>query len=100
LAAASYHGGHLATAAPDSPHILASKARGRLYIGYAENDNSFPESQRQQLETALTEAHVPHSMELYKAAHGFAVPDLPVYNKEAADKHWDTMLGLFRESLG
>jgi carboxymethylenebutenolidase len=99
LAAASYHGGHLATEAPDSPHILASMARGRLYIGYAENDNSFPESQRQRLETALTKARVSHSMELYKAAHGFAVPDLPVYNKDAADKHWEWMLELFRESL-
>lgn len=98
-AAASYHGGHLATDASDSPHVLASKARGRLYIGYAENDNSFPEAQRQRLETALTNGHVSFSMELYKAAHGFAVPDLPVYNKEAADRHWQTMLGLFGESL-
>ena len=29
----------------------------------------------------------------------FAVPDLPVYSREAADKHWETMLGLFRASL-
>jgi carboxymethylenebutenolidase len=99
FAAASYHGGHLATDAPDSPHVLASKARGRLYIGYAENDSSFPEAQRERLEAALTNAHVVHSMELYKAAHGFAVPDLPVYNREAADRHWQTMLALFRESL-
>jgi carboxymethylenebutenolidase len=99
FAAASYHGGNLATDAPDSPHILASKARARLYIGYAENDSSFPEMQRQRLETALTNGRVPYTMELYKAAHGFAVPDLPAYNKEAAAKHWQTMLGLFRESL-
>ena len=99
LAAASYHGGHLATDAPDSPHILTCKARGRVYIGYAENDNSFPEAQQQRLETALTNGHVSYSMELYKAAHGFAVPDLPVYNKEAADRHWQTMLELFRTSL-
>jgi carboxymethylenebutenolidase len=98
-AAASYHGGHLATDASDSPHILASRARGRLYIGYAENDNSFPDSQRARLETALSAAHVPHTMELYQAAHGFAVPDLPVYDQKAADRHWETMLELFRESL-
>jgi carboxymethylenebutenolidase len=98
-AAASYHGGRLATDAPDSPHLLASKARCRLYIGYAENDQSFPEAQRELLEHTLTEAKVPHTMELYKAAHGFAIPDLPPYNKEAADRHWRTLLTLFEACL-
>jgi carboxymethylenebutenolidase len=98
-AAASYHGGRLATDAPDSPHLLASKAGGQLYIGYAENDQSFPDAQRELLVRTLTDAKVPHTMELYKAAHGFAVADLPVYNKEAADRHWRTLLALFQESL-
>lgn len=70
-----------------------------MYIGYAENDNSFPDAQRQRLEEALTRAHVSHAIELHPAAHGFAVPDLPVYNKDAAERHWETMLALFRESL-
>jgi carboxymethylenebutenolidase len=98
-AAASYHGGHLATDAPDSPHVVASRARGRIYIGYAENDNSFPDAQRQRLEEAFTQAHVAHAIELYHAPHGFAVPDLPMYNAKAADRHWETMLALFGESL-
>ncbi|MGE0706011.1 MAG: dienelactone hydrolase family protein [Vicinamibacterales bacterium] len=99
-AAASYHGGRLATDAPDSPHVVASRARGRIYIGHAENDNSFPDAQRQRLEAAFTQAHVSYSIELYHAAHGFAIPDLPVYDANAADRHWETMLALFRESLG
>ncbi|MHB1863155.1 MAG: dienelactone hydrolase family protein [Gemmatimonadaceae bacterium] len=99
-AAASYHGGRLATDAPDSPHVLASAARGRVYVGYAENDNSFPEEQRQRLEAALTEAGISHSMELYHAAHGFSMSDLPVYNETAAAEHWRTLLGLFKETLG
>ena len=100
VAAAAYHAGRLATDAPDSPHILASKARGRIYIGYAENDASFPEAMRQRLEAAFTEAHVPHTMELYHAAHGFAMRDLPAYDEDAANRHWDTLLSLFGETLG
>lgn len=100
VAAASYHGGRLATDAPDSPHVLASRARGRLYIGYAESDGSFPEAQRQRLEEALTQAGVSHTIERYHAAHGFAVPDFTVYDAAAADRHWETLLALFRESLG
>jgi carboxymethylenebutenolidase len=99
LAAASYHGGHLATDAPDSPHVLAAKARGRLYVGCAENDSSFPDSERLKLEAALREAGVPHTIEQYHAAHGFTMTDFPVYDRAAADRHWDTLLALFRESL-
>lgn len=99
-AAASYHGGNLATDAPDSPHTVASRARGRLYIGYAQNDASFPEAQRERLEGALDAARVTYAVELYHAGHGFAVADLPPYDKVAADRHWDTLLSLFREALG
>jgi carboxymethylenebutenolidase len=98
-AAASYHGGHLVTAAPDSPHIVASRTRGPLYIGYVENDNSFPDAQRQQLETTLTDAHVTHTIELYHAGHGFAIPDLPTYSEDAAARHWESVLALFQSSL-
>jgi carboxymethylenebutenolidase len=100
VAAASYHGGRLATDHPDSPHVVAARARGRLYIAYAENDASFPEDQRQRLEGALTSAGARFTMELYHAAHGFAVPDLPAYNRAAADRHWETLLALFGETLG
>lgn len=99
-AAASYHGGRLATDHAESPHVAAARARGRVYIGYAENDPSFPEEQRHRIETALTSARVRFAMELYHAAHGFAVPDLPAYNQPAADRHWLTLLELLGETLG
>jgi carboxymethylenebutenolidase len=98
-AAASYHGGRLATDTPDSPHVVASSARGRLYVGYAENDASFPEDQRQRLEQALTRAGMSYTIERYHAPHGFAVPDLPAYDETAAARHWTTLLALFRDAL-
>src|SRR5262249_38884389 len=33
VATASYHGGRLATDAPDSPHLLAPKIKSKVYIG-------------------------------------------------------------------
>lgn len=100
VAAASYHGGHLATEAADSPHLVASRARGCLYIGYAENDRSFPDDQRDTLEATLTAARVPHTIERYHAAHGFAVPDHAVYDERAAERHWQTLFALFRTATG
>lgn len=98
-AAASYHGGRLATDAHDSPHLLAPKMKARVYVGYAENDNGFQEPQRELLDKSLTDANVPHTIELYHAAHGFTMADLPVYNKDEAERHWTTMLALFAETL-
>lgn len=100
VAGASYHGGHLATGAPDSPHVVAATAAGRLYIGYAEQDQSFPDAQRETLEATLTAARVRYAIEPYHAAHGFAVPDHPVYDEAAAARHWVTLLALFRDATG
>lgn len=100
VAAASYHGGHLATEAPDSPHLVASRAKGRVYVGYAEDDHSFPDAQRVTLDAALTAAGVRHTIERYHARHGFAVPDHAVYDEAAAARHWDTLLTLFGEATG
>jgi carboxymethylenebutenolidase len=98
VAGASYHGGGLATDAPDSPHVIAARTKGALYIGYAENDHSFPDAQREQLVAALTAAHVPYTIECYHARHGFAVPDHPVYDEAAAARHWETLLALFGDA--
>ena len=98
-ATASYHGGRLATDAPDSPHLLAPKMRARVYVGYAEHDHGFEEPQRALLDRSLSEAHVSHTIEPYHAAHGFTMADLPVYNREQAERHWGTMLGLFGDTL-
>ena len=99
-AAASYHGGRLATDQPDSPHLLAPNMKARVYVGYAENDRGFQEPQRELLERALTDAKVPHDIVRYHAAHGFTMADLPVYNRDEAERHWSTMLALFAETLG
>jgi carboxymethylenebutenolidase len=99
-AAASFHGGRLATDAPDSPHLLAPKIRGKLYIGIAGIDPHFTSEEKNRLEAALNTAHVPHTTELYEGVrHGFAVPDHPAYDKNASERHWQKLLELFDETV-
>jgi carboxymethylenebutenolidase len=98
--AASFHGGSLATDKPDSPHLLASKMRARVYVGAAGIDPTFPAEQRQRLEAALTQAGVSYQIETYEnAKHGFAVNGHLVYDREAAERHWERLLGLLEETL-
>jgi carboxymethylenebutenolidase len=98
-ATASYHGGRLATDAPDSPHRLASKMKARVYIAGAIEDQSFPDDMKARLESALSEAGVDHTIETYPARHGWVFRDTPVYDAAASERHWQTMLALFAATL-
>lgn len=95
VAAASFHGGNLASEGPDSPHRVAGRIRGRVYVAAAKDDDSFPPEQAALLEETLTAAGVDHTIETYPARHGFAVPDNPTYDPEAAARHRRALGELF-----
>ncbi len=100
VVAASFHGGSLATDKADSPHLLAPQMRARVYVGAAEIDASFPTEQQVRLDQALTDAGVPHKIEIYvKAKHGFAVTGHIAFDQEASDLHWRRLVELLRETL-
>jgi carboxymethylenebutenolidase len=99
-AAASFHGGNLATDADDSPHLAAVNAAGELYIGHADNDGSMPPEQMARLTEALAKAHVQHTAELYVGAgHGWTQTDTAVYDEPAAERHWMRLLELYDRVL-
>jgi carboxymethylenebutenolidase len=98
-ATASFHGGRLATDAPESPHLLAPKMKSRVYIAGAVEDSSFPDDMKARLETALTSAGVDHKVETYPAKHGWVFRDTPAFDSAAAERHWDSMLALFDSTL-
>ena len=100
-AAASFHGGNLASDAADSPHRKAASIKARVYVGMAGVDRSFPPEQSTRLEEALRNAEVDHAIENYVGmAHGWCVPDHSVYNEAGAERHWRRLITLFAETLG
>ena len=100
-AAASFHGGNLAKADdPDSPHHKASAIKAAVYVAAAIEDQSFPDEQKDLLEKSLSEAGVVHTIETYQAHHGFAVPDNPSYDSDAAERHWKATEQFFGSVLG
>lgn len=99
-AAAAFHGGRMATDAPDSPHRLAPLMKARIYVAGADQDAHFSDEEKARLDAALTAAGVEHVVETYPGArHGFTMPDLPVYDREAAERHWRELLALFAATL-
>lgn len=101
VAAASFHGGNLASDAEDSPHNRAGEIRARVYVGSAGEDRSFPPEQSARLAQALREAGVDYVMENYVGcAHGWCVSDHSVYDETGAERHWRRLLAFFGETLG
>ena len=99
-AVASFHGGNLATDAPTSPHLLVPDLAAEVYIASADNDGSYPPAMAARFEAALTQAGVRYRAEMYAgAAHGWMVPDFPVYDSNAADRGWQAMVALFDRTL-
>jgi carboxymethylenebutenolidase len=99
-AAASIYGTHLMTEEPDSPHRTARAASGELYFACAEIDRWAPVEMIAPLREALQADGVDAEVELYPAVHhGFAFPKRPVYDKAAAERHWERLLALYRRRL-
>ncbi|TDU31714.1 carboxymethylenebutenolidase [Panacagrimonas perspica] len=100
VAAASFHGGRLASDDADGPHLRASAIRARLVLGYARQDKSMPDERIAQLEAALTSAGVAFTSDHHDALHGFAVSDKPEYSAAATELHWKRLQDLFAATLG
>ncbi|MFI1720861.1 dienelactone hydrolase family protein [Streptomyces sp. NPDC020489] len=99
-AAAGFHGGRLATDAPDSPHRVAEHVTAELYFGHADEDPSLPPEQIRLLEDTLTEAGVRHRCEVYPGAHhGFTQADTAAYHREGDERHWAALLDLLKRTF-
>ncbi|MFI9548837.1 dienelactone hydrolase family protein [Streptomyces sp. NPDC052016] len=99
-AVGGFHGGQLATDAPDSPHLVADRIRAELYFGHADDDPSLPPQQIERLEEALTAAGVRHRCEVYEGAHhGFTQADTAAYHEGAAERHWAALLDLLKRTF-
>ena len=105
-AGASFHGGGLVTANPDSPHLLAPRIKASMYFGIASNDDTRQPDAKDKLREAFAAAKVPAEIEVYAGAlHGWCVPDMPmqngvpIYNKPDAERAWGKLLALYKLAL-
>jgi carboxymethylenebutenolidase len=98
-AAASIHGGKVATDDPLSPHRKAYAMRGQIYVAVAEIDSFLEPGETDRLKGALEGAAVSHTLEMYPSVeHGFAVPGSPRSNEQASERHWERILNLFKNA--
>ncbi len=100
-AAAAFHAGGVVMDSPDSVHLLAPKIKAKVFFGGADKDAHLTEEQFETLKAAFTAAGVDGEVTIYRGAlHGYAPPDTPVYDAQAAERHWRDLLALLGGALG
>jgi carboxymethylenebutenolidase len=100
-AAASIYGVQLVTDRADSPHLAAQTAKGELYFACAEHDTYAPMEMVQTLDQLVKSKNLNAEVELFEGVHhGFAFPQRgAVYDKPAAERHWERLFALWRRRL-
>lgn len=100
VAAAGIHPGALVTDAPDSPHHDLAAVRAELYFAFAENDRSATPEVVERFREEMRAQGVEGVVERLPAtSHGFAMADLPVYDRDATERHFERTLELWRRNL-
>ncbi|WP_293898969.1 dienelactone hydrolase family protein [Phenylobacterium sp.] len=99
-AAASFHGGNMATDDAKSPHLLAGNIKAKVLIAGAEQDSGFDEAQKDRLAAALKAAGVEAEVSIWAGCkHGWVPTDMAVYNRDGAERHWRELEALFDSVL-
>jgi carboxymethylenebutenolidase len=99
-AVASFHGGGLVTAQPDSPLTLAAKTKAQFLVAIAANDDARSPNEKNVLKETFATAKLAAEVEVYEgSAHGWCPPDSGVYNEPLAEKAWGRLLALYGKAL-
>jgi carboxymethylenebutenolidase len=100
-AAASFYGTWLVSDAEESPHLTLGKIKGEAYIACAEIDDLAPPPMVDELRGLFEQAGSPGEIEVYPGVHhGFAFPQRRVFDRPAAERHWERLIALYRRRLG
>jgi carboxymethylenebutenolidase len=99
-AAATFHGGGIATDKDNSPHLLIPQMKASFLCCIADNDDKNDPESKNRLRAAFDAAKLPAEIEVYTGdQHGWCPPDSQVYEKVGAEKAWGRQLALFKKAL-
>jgi carboxymethylenebutenolidase len=98
-AAATFHGGGLASTAADSPHLLVPQMKAQSLHCVAMNDDQRDANAKVLLKEAFDKAKLLTEIEVYPAMHGWCAIDSEQYNMEQAERAHARLLVLFGKAL-
>ncbi len=99
-AVATFHGGGLVTAQPNSPHLLVAKTKASYLIAVAKNDDARAPTDKDVLKKTFADAKRPATVDVYGGDHGWTVKGSQVYNEAEAERAWAELSKLYKTKLG
>ena len=97
---AAFHSARMVTQQADSPHLVVQQLTCDSYFGCAEKDIWASQADMAQLEAGLQAASGPWRLEWYAGTeHGFVFPQRAIYNKAAAEQHWQRLFSQLSRCL-
>lgn len=98
-AVGSFHGGGLATKAPNSPHLLIEKTNAQYLVAIAKGDDANDPAAKATLRETFDKTGKKAVVEVYGANHGWCVPDSSAYDKPEAERAWAALTALYKGAL-
>ena len=98
-AAASVYGVQLATDQPDSPHLAAAKTKAELYFACAETDIYAPQEIIDKVNAGHEGHRRPRSRSIPARITASPSPSGRSIDRDAAERHWERLLALYRRNL-
>jgi carboxymethylenebutenolidase len=99
-ACASFYGTWIVSDAEESPHLNLAKIKGEAYISCAEIDDLAPLDMVAELQSLFDAAGTRGEIEIHPGVHhGFAFPERSIYDKQAAERHWERLIALYVRNL-
>src|SRR5262249_13993733 len=100
-AAASFYGTWLVSDAEESPHLSLGRIKGDVDLAGADVEELAALPMVADVRALFEKAGGPGEIELYPGVHhGFAFPQRKIYDKPAAERHWERLIALYRRRLG
>ena len=100
-AVGGFHGAHVATTEPDSPHLGLGSARAAFLYGHADHDQTMTPEMVERLDAALAQHGLGATTAVYPGApHGYTMADTSSYQEEGAERHFTELKALFERTLG
>ncbi len=99
-AAAAFYGVQIVTDEPDSPHLIADRIKGEVYLSFAEVDELVPDNVVPDIEAVFERGGVKADVEVVEGTkHGYQFPERAAYHPTASERGWDKLFRMWERCL-
>lgn len=99
-AAAAFYGVQIVTDQPDSPHLIADRIKGEVYLSFAEVDELVPANVVPDITAMFDRAGVRHDVEVVPGTHhGYCFAERAAYHAAASEAAWGKLFAMWKRRL-